>query len=513
MENIKNKRENPVIITDDLDENIKMFKDIFNNDNSIVFREIEGQEDKNLKFWIIYAEGMADKDYINEYIIKPLLNYRFSAEEKGTNITETISKRVLTSDNASLVGELDEIVVSVVYGSTALLIKGAAMAILIDSKGWKYRAIGEPTTEASVRGSREGFTESINVNISLIRRRIKNPKFKACFKEIGDVTKTSICVCYIEGIANEKIIEEVNRRLDSINIDGILGSGYIEELIEERPYGLFETIASTERPDSVAGRLLEGRVAILCDGSPFVLTVPFIFMEYFQATEDYYNRYLYSSFNRILRYFGFFLTTSVPAIYLSLVTYHQEMIPTPLLLSISSSRQGVPLPTIIEIIIMLLTFEILREAGVRLPRPVGQTISIVGALVLGDAAVTARVVSPIMVIVVATTGISSFLVSKMQGEVIYIRIIFLILSSILGLYGYIFGVFGLFIYLCSLRSFGIPYMLNIGEVGKYEIKDTIIRAPWWLMKYRPELIAEKRPIRELGNKPIKPEVKNNKDET
>lgn len=509
MSKVMKENKSPITIEASLNNNISMFKEIFSNDSSIVFRTLENRDNSSIRFCTIYADAMINKEYINDNVVKPILEYKFSQEEIDKSISDVVSSKVITTENAVQSGDLDQIVGAVLYGSTVILMDDDK-AIIIDSKGWKYRAISEPMTEASVRGSREGFTESISVNMSLIRRRVKSPSLKFLFKDIGDITNTTIAICYIEGIANPKIVDEVVRRVETINIDGILESGYIEELIEDRPYGLFETISSTERPDAVAGRLLEGRVAVICDGTPFVLTVPFLFMEYFQTTEDYYNRYLYSSFNRIIRYIGFFLTTSVPAIYLALITYHQEMIPTPLLLSISGSRQGVPFPTIFETIIMLFTFEVLREAGTRLPKAVGQTMSIVGALVLGDAAVNARVVSPIMVIIVATTGISSFLVAKMQAEIIYLRIIFLILASVLGLYGYIFGVFGLFIYLCSLRSFGIPYTLNIGSLKKYDIKDTIVRFPWWDMKYKPWLIVKKNNLREFMNKPKKTNVKKEK---
>ncbi len=241
--------------------------------------------------------------------------------------------------------------------------------------------------------------------------------------------------------------------------------------------------------------MLEGRISILCDGTPFVSTLPYLFIEYFQASEDYYNNYIFATINRLIRIIGFFLSTSVPAIYVALTTYHQEMIPTPLLLSISAAREGVPLPTVIEAMIMLFTFEIIREAGVRLPAAIGQAVSIVGALVLGQAAVAARLISAPMVIVTALTGISSFLTPQMIETLILIRFILLALSSFLGLYGYIFGIIGIFIHLMSLRSFGVPYMLNVSPINKQDVKDTAIRAPWWYMYYRPKLISDRNSVR------------------
>ena len=337
-----------------------------------------------------------------------------------------------------------------------LFIDGVAEVIIIDTIGWRTRAISEPQAETIVRGPREGFTESLNLNLTLLRRRIVNPNLKLKFMRIGKQTKTLVCVCYIEGIAQEPILEELMTRLNNIDIDSILDSGYIEELIKDAPYSPFRTIINTERPDVVAGKLLEGRFAVICDGTPVVLTLPSIFVEVFQSNEDYYDNFLYSSFVRSLRWLCFFIGTSVPSIYVSLVMFHQELLPTSLLLSIYSSRKGVPFPTIVELFGMILLFELLKEAGLRMPKNIGGAVTIVGALVLGDAAVSARLVSAPIVEVTAITGIASFMLPQALG-IVMIRLILLVLSSILGLYGYIFGVMGILLHMMSIRSFGIPY--------------------------------------------------------
>jgi spore germination protein KA len=287
-----------------------------------------------------------------------------------------------------------------------------------------------------------------------------------------------------------QILKELKARLSKIDYDGILYSQTIEEFIKDSPLSLFKTLGATERPDTVAGRLLEGRIAVFCDGTPFVLTLPFIFVEYFQSADDYDNNYIYSSFNRLLRYAAFFLGTSVPALYVAVTTFHQELIPTSLLLSIATSRLGVPFPTVVEATIMLIGFGLLREAGVRLPQPVGQAVSIVGALVIGEAAVNARLISAPMVVVAATTIISSFIMPKMLGPFIILRMLFLFLAGFIGLYGYLFGIMGLFVYLMSMRSFGVPYTIGVGIINPSELKDTAVRAPWWYLKLRPRLIAK-----------------------
>ena len=479
-----------------LEENISIFKEIFDNDNTIIFRNLETQKPDSINCSLIFVDGMIDKEIVNENILLPIMNNTISKDIDNSNLLDFLIKKIIISDDIKKSTDIDEIVGSIVYGDTILIVDGLDEVLILNTKGWSFRSINEPSSELVVRGPREGFIESILVNTSLIRRKIRNSGLKFEFKEIGARTKTKVSLCYVDNLVNKKVLEELKSRLDKIDIDSILESNYIEELICDSPFSPFETIGYTERPDVVAGKLLEGRVAILVDGTPVVLTVPFLFIEYFQSNQDYYNFYFFASFNRLLRYIAFFFTTSIPAIYLSLVTFHQEMLPTPLLLSISSARDSVPFPTILEILIMLLIFDILREGGIRLPEPVGAAISIVGALVIGEAAVAAKIVSAPIVIVISLTGISAFLIYQMKGGIIFARFILLFFSSFLGLYGYMFGIIGLFIHLMSMRSFGIPYMLNVGALNKQDVKDTTVRAPWWYMDYRPKLISKVDSIRE-----------------
>lgn len=471
-----------------LKENIDIIKKIFINDITIVYRELYIGKAANTKCMLIYIDGMANSQIINENIIKPILLSDISYVNHSKIMDVLMLKVLLTGDNKKS-HSVDDIINGIIYGKTILFIDGFAEVICINTIGWETRSISEPQAETIVRGPREGFTESMNLNLSLIRRRVVNPNLKLKFMRIGKQTKTLISVCYIEGIAQDAILNELMKRLNAIDIDGILDSGYIEEMIKDAPYSPFRTIINTERPDVVAGKLLEGRFAVLCDGSPVVLTLPSIFVEVFQSNEDYYDNFLYSSFVRSLRWLCFFLGTSVPAIYVAIVTFHQELIPTPLLLSIYSARKGVPFPSIVEAMGMMIVFEILKEAGLRMPKYIGQAISIVGALVLGDSAVNARLISAPIVIITALTGISSIMLPQVLG-IVEIRIIFLILASFLGLYGYIFGVMGLVLHMMSIRSFGIPYMINVPSFSTQDIKDTVIRAPWWDMHLRPKLFTK-----------------------
>ncbi len=346
----------------------------------------------------------------------------------------------------------------------------------------KGRVITEPTTQNVIRGSKEAFTENIKENISLVRKRIKDKALRVESLSIGTITNTQIALMYIDKVAKEEIVDEIKRRLNKIKIDGILESGNIEELIKDDRYSIFPEFLSSEKPDSVAAALLEGKFAIFTDGTGYVLTAPAMFIEFLQASEDYYHQYMVSSVIRLIRYLALLLTLFIPAAYVALVTFHQEMIPAPLLISLAAQREGVPFPALFEAILMEVIFEILREAGIRLPRVIGPAISIVGALVLGQAAVEAGIVSAVMVIVVSITAISSFAIPNysMANAVRLIRFAFMFLAGIFGLYGVFMGLIALILHLCKLKTIGIPYMAPIAPKTKYAMKDTILRYPIWI---------------------------------
>lgn len=481
-------------LTKSLDDNIQVFEEIFNKDDTVTFKSMENVN-STIKCCLITIDGMVDNASINKDIVRPIMECDIESD-----IITNLETKIINSGDMKRLSKLSEILPLFLYGYSVLLVEGYEECLVISTVGWQFRAIAEPVSENVVKGPREGFTEAIFTNLSLIRRKILTPDLKFEFKEIGTRTRTKTAIIYIEGIANPKVVQEVHKRLDEIEIDGILGSHYIEELIKDAPLSPFDTIGSTERPDIVAANLLEGRIALVVDGVAYALTLPFIFTEYLQSNEDYYVNYYYGSFNRLLRLLAFFISTSAPAIYVALIGFHPELIPTPLIISITAATQGTPFPAIFEVMVLLITFEVLREGGVRIPTPVGPAISIVGALVLGEAAVSARFFSAPMVIIVAITGITGFMLPKMLGPLIYTRTTLLILSGFLGLYGYIFGIIGLFIHLVSMRSFGTPYLLHLGSLKGKDIKDTAIRAPWWYMKLRPKIIAKRNQVRQIGQK-------------
>ncbi len=473
-----------------LETNVALIKELFKDVDIIVTKYIESAGPDAQRYCIIYTQGMTDDSRINDNIIKPLL--LSPPPEGGKNIIQAFMEKVIQIDDVEQTDSVQSVVEAVSSGSTVLFAENEKDALILGTKSYSSRAITEPENERTLSGPREGFTEAMMTNLSLLRRRVRTNKLKMKFYTIGKRTKTQTCICYLDGIVNEKILAELYKRLAKIDIDTVLDSNYISELVRDGPSSPFRTTGYTERPDTVISRLLEGRIALVVDGSPSVLTLPFLFVENFQSSEDYYMNYYYASFSRMLRIFGFILTLIVPGLYIAIVAYHHEMLPTQLLLNIAAERSSVPLPASVEAFMMLIVFDILRETGVRMPSNIGQALSIVGALVIGQSAVEARMVAAPMIIIVALTGITNLLVPKLSGPVIYIRYLFLIASSLLGFYGLVLAIIAVVIHLLNLRSFGIPQITAAGNVRFQEVKDTAFRAPWWKMRLRPKGLTKNK---------------------
>lgn len=483
----------------DLNQNVKTIRNVVGKSEDIIFREFSFGVERNVEAVLIFVDGMTDTNTINDSIMKPLMydSHLFSTKELLTaNSIEIIRKTMLSVGDVKKVSSIDAVIDSFLSGDTVLLIHGSNEALVITSKGWDSRGISEPKTEVVVRGPREGFTETLRSNTTLLRRKIRNPDLSMEIMRLGQKTKTSVCVVYLKKVVNPKLVGEVKRRLKQINIDAILESGYIESFIEDAPFSPFSTVANSEKPDVVAAKLLEGRVAIFVDGTPIVLTVPMLFIESFQSAEDYYSRPYYTSIVRILRFISFMITILAPAVYVALTTYHQEMIPTQLLITLAASKEGTPFPAVLEVLIMGTIFEILREAGIRLPRPVGSAISIVGALVIGQAAVEAGLIGAPVVIVVSLTAISSFAIPAHSDVSAILRFGITIAAGILGAYGILLVLLLLLTHLCSIRSFGTPYLSPLAPFSFWDLKDVFIRAPMWAMFTRPSAIRSRDPQRE-----------------
>jgi len=471
-----------------LEQNISDIKALFKDNDTLKIRYVENRNDDRLKYYIFYTDGLVDQELIDRSIIAPLI---ISSDVKpGAGLTETLMSRVLLISEITKTDCLKDIVESVTYGDTILYINGECEALILNTKKFQIRQVNEPNNEKTLSGPREGFTELLLSNLSLVRRKIRSNDLKMKYYTIGKRTKTAACICYIESLAKKQIIDELYKRLDKIDIDGILDSNYVIEMIKDSPYSPFASVGFTERPDVAAGRLLEGRVALFIDGTPVVLTLPFLFIENLQSSEDYYLNYIYTSFSRILRFAGLILTTTVPALYIAIVAFHHEMIPSNLIISIASVRKTVPLPTVIECLVMLGVFELIKETGARMPTNIGQALSIVGALVIGEAAVQAHLVAAPMIIVVSITGIASLVIPKLAGAVEYMRLLLLILSSIFGLFGFAMGSAIILIHVLSLRSFGIPQVEITGQLRFQYIKDIAFRAPWFKMNVRPKMLTD-----------------------
>lgn len=483
-----------IVMLKSLEDNLKQFKDIFQGDDTFRVRNFTNIQQNKAKFCLLYLDGMVDADILDNSIIKPIINANLSDDYESS--ADIIINQVIFNHQVKKSQDTDELLSAIIRGDSILLIDNSYDALIVSSKGWKSRTPSEPEGEKLIRGPREGFVEPILDNLSLIRRRLTTPDLK--FKEltVGVETKTKVGIVYIDGIANKQILAELIERINKVEIDGIVLSAGLAEFIQDAPYSPFETIGFTERPDVAVADLLEGRIIVLMDGTPIAMTLPYLFEKFFQSGDDYSLNYLFATFSRMLRIISFWLTILAPATYVALMTYHQEMIPTSLLMSILAAREGVPFPTIIETLGLLLVFEILREAGIRMPISLANALSILGALVLGTAAVEARIVSATVIIVVALTGLTGLMTQRIKAPIVVIRTFLTLLAGFFGLYGILYGMILVTLHMCNIRSFGVPYLMTYTSLKPGDLKDTAIRAPIWFLKKRPKFISSSNRTRQ-----------------
>lgn len=491
-----------VFFSSSLHSNLKQLQTILGNNPDIAIRRFY-IDVYNVDAAVVFIKGLVDKEQIHEQILKSIMldlrkRENFVKEDlaissKSSKIKENIKDHVVTLTDVEEVKNIEDCVINIFNGETALLIDGVNAALLLGTEKWPSRQIEDPITDATVRGSREGFVENILVNMSLIRRRIKDPNLVLDKYTIGRRSQTTVIVTYMKDITNDNIIQEVKRRLEKIDIDQVPESGIVEQFIEDDSLSPFPQLLTTERPDKIASGLLEGRVAILVDGTPFTLLLPITITSVLQGPEDYYERWFVGTLVRFMRFGAVIVSLFAPSLYVALVSYHPGLLPTDLVISIAGSREGVPFPSIVEALLMEVTIEILREAGVRLPKPIGQTVGIVGGLVIGEAAVTAGLVSPMMVIVVALTAVSSFALPQ-YGVAIAIRILrfgMMLSAAALGLFGIIMFAMVITIHLVKLKSFGVEYTSPFIPYQFRDWKDALLRFPYKSLKQRPEMLKPK----------------------
>ncbi|WP_110929517.1 spore germination protein [Bacillus massiliglaciei] len=502
----------PEFIDASLSVNLAYMKEKTGNSPDIAVRQLKIGDAIKVDMALVYVEALVDNDSISDFLIESLLRHD-PLEEKvfSQNLLETISKEIVSLKGIEAVNKWSKLFEDLMNGHSIIFIEGMEQALSSSTEGGEKRAIEESSTNVTLRGPRESFTESIDTNIGLIRRIIKNPNLWTESMKIGEVSNTDVTIMFLNGIAKKETVEEVRERLKRISIDGVLESGYIEQLIEDQTLTSFPTIYHTDRPDTVAANLLEGRIAILVNGTPFVLLVPALFIQFFQAIEDYYIRYDIATAIRFLRILVFSISLIGPAVYIAATTFHQEMIPSSLAIIVAAQREPLPFPAFIEALIMEIAFEILREAGVRMPKAIGSTISIVGALVIGQAAIQAGIVSSAMVIVVSITAIASYATPSYSIAISarLIRFFFMLSAATFGFYGMILAFIFILVHLCSLRSFGVPYMYPFAPFNLKEAGDTIIRKPTWAFNSRPEYLNDRNKQREgAKQRPTAPKSRN-----
>lgn len=482
-----------VELSRDIDENEAYLREIFTDCSDVVIRPF--QSDPGVKAVAVIVDGLVKSDQVQRALEMLMVYWK----GEGSDVEE-IKEKVLPAAQISIVDNYADMLDGVLSGDTAILLEGSDKAILAEFRGPNTRSVGKPSTEEIVRGPQEGFIENIRVNTSLLRRKIKSPNLKMKALKLGRHSRTNVAVAYMEGIVDPKLLEEVMERLSKIDVDIILETGQLEEYMQDSAYSPFPQMQVSERPDGVAAALMNGRIAIFVDGTPMVMLLPTVFLNFLLTVEDHYERFQFATFLRWLRYAFLLLSLFIPAWYVASTTFHPEMIPTTLLLSFASAREKIPFPAVIEVLIMEIVFEALREAGIRLPKQIGAALSILGALIIGQASVEAGIVSAPVVIVVSITGIASFTIPQYNGAVALrmLRFPLIILASMFGIYGVLIGAMFIIGHMAKMRSFGVPYLSPAAPYSP-DLKNAMIRMPHWAGTHRPSYLHPQDPIRRGGD--------------
>jgi len=445
---------------------IDYIKEKLKNSYDVKYREIQ------CEIGIIYGvfiDDLCDSKFISEYIFNPLIQHKIASVD-----LEYIKREVLPANSIGDINSNDEAISHILSGDLVLIFSFANKSIYCEAKGYVRRSVGIPVTENVIKGPREGFTEAFVDNVSLIRRKIKNPDLKFEPIILGSKSNTVVVICYIQDVAPKKLVDYIRKKVSNIKLEFILDTNYIEEELKNKNTA-FDTIGSTEKPDVVASKLLEGKIAIIVDGTPFVITAPYFFIDNFQTPDDYYSNKYFTNLARIMRFISFFAASLLSGLYLAVATFHTSLIPSVLAIKFTISRAAVPLPTVVELLLMTFFFQLLREAGIRLPQSIGQAMSIVGALILGDAVVGVGLASQSTVVIVAVSSISSFLVPKLYGSLSIWNLFIIISSSVLGLPGFYIAFFIYVAHMAGLESCGYPYLFPLGTLESFKFKDILYR--------------------------------------
>lgn len=474
-------------------ESLQMMKDEFGvpTNTDVIIREFKVARKR--KAFIVYMDGMVDRTFVSDFILRQLMEVNnfteYFNEEKDACILDYINDNVISAHETGKMKNINNITYQILNGDTALFIDMCDECMVISTRGYEKRSVDKPVTENVIMGSHEGFTENLRTNITLVRKIIKNKSLKTEMMKIGRVNQSYCAILYLEGITNPQLIEEVRKRLQCVDADFVAGDGMLVQYIEDSPFMILPQVLHTERPDRTASFLVEGQVIIMMEGAPFAEAVPVTFFRLLHTSEDSFLRWQYGTFLRYIRVFGVIVTTALPALYVAITLFHQEMIPTELLSSIARSKERVPFPTLIEILMLEVAFELIREGGIRVPGVIGQTLGIIGALILGQAAVAAGLVSPILIIIVAVTGLGSFTIPNysLGLGLRILRFMYLLLAATFGFYGISMGFFLTGCMACSMKSFGVPFFSPVAPKTKLN-PDVLTRMPIWKQKQRPDYL-------------------------
>ncbi len=458
-----------------LKDNLDMMQADFDSSADFMIREMKV---KGVDIAVITIEGMVNKETLAISVINPIIaeDYRFRSREEFFN---EVKNSVLSISDINEVQSLEDVYKFIMSGFAVLGIDGVDKMLALGVQGFSFRDVCEPDNEVVQRGSREGFVEAIKVNASLIRRRIKNPALKFETLSAGKLSRTEICLCYIRDIVSEDMLTQLKENLDKIDLDTVLAAGYISTYLKnKRDLSLFSSVGVTERPDTMCGKINEGRIGILIDGTPVAIIVPYLFVENFQTFEDYSDRPFYATFTRWLKYLSFFIAVFLPGLYVAMATFNPELFPQQLLSKIANSVASTPFPLMMEVLLIHFIYEIMREAGLRLPKPLGQVVSIVGALVIGETAVNAGIIGSPTLMVVALTAISSYVIPDLYAPIAILRLLFIAFGGIAGIWGIVILFCTVLVNMCGKSMLGVPYMAPIAPFSFYSMRDVVIRAGW-----------------------------------
>ena len=490
-----------------LENNINFVVKEIGNGSPIIIKRFFIGKDEPIEAVTMYINGLVSKDTIDRDILNPLMLHVNENLVIDQNTVDYVSKRYIPMSNTTIEENINNVVEAIKSGKTALFIGDLEKFIILDTTGGEHRTISDPLNESAVRGSREGFVENLETNISILRRKIKDKNLTIENFKVGRRSQTSLVIAYIDDIVDKNVLIEVRKRIISIDVDFVTDTGMIDQYIEDSAYSIFPQIYVTERPDIVKADIMEGRVAIILDGTPFALTAPAVFVQFFQGVEDYNDRTIVASFSRILRLIAIFIVITLPSLYLTLINYNIELIPVKFINPIIESRNGIALTPFLEILSMEVFVDFLREGGLRLPPKIASTLSIVGGIIIGNMAVQSKIVSPTTLLIVGISVVSTFLIPnyEMSLSIRFIRFPMLVLADILGFLGIAAGWLFIIIHLSSLESFGVPYF----SIKSSDLKDIFIRAPLWKMNKRPKSIPNNNSVRQSD---FRKNMRSNKNE-